>query len=133
MGTEFRYGLMVRSIKECGKMAKQQEKVNSCMLMVMFMTVSGRKTKHVVMVFIFTTMERNMKANGSRTISMDMEFKSGLMVVVTKECINKVKNMEKENTAGEIVVITMVIGSRTRLLDSGNMFGLMEGSMLVSG
>ena len=124
---------MVPSIKECGQMAKQQEKVNLYMLMVMFMMVSGKKIKLVVMVFIFTTMERNMKVNGLKTINMVMESKNGLMVAAMKECTNKVKNTEKGSTAGEMVATTMVIGLRTRLLGLESMSGLTEGNMLVSG
>ena len=75
---------------------------------------SGRKTRHVVTALISTTTELNMKENGFKIINTDMEYKNGLMVVVMKACIKKVKNMVKENIAGEMVVITMVIGHRTR-------------------
>ena len=84
------------------------------MLMEMSMMGSGRKTRHAATALISTTTELNMKENGSKIISTDMEYKNGLMVVVMKACIKKVKNMVKENIAGEMVVIITDIGHRIR-------------------
>lgn len=48
------------------------------------MKVSLKKEKHMVMGFIFMKMEQNMKVIGNMIKRMDMEKKSGLMVVCLK-------------------------------------------------
>lgn len=53
-------------------------------LMVMYLMVSGRRTKRMASEFIPTPMERSMRANGSLTSKMDWVKKFGRMAAVMK-------------------------------------------------
>lgn len=73
MDMEFRYGKMVQSMKDFGKMIKLTGKGNFIMLKVIFMKVNGLKIKFMVMVYILMLLALNMKATGRMICRTDME------------------------------------------------------------
>ena len=70
------------------------------MLTAIFMTVSGKMTKHTASESILIPMELNTRDIGSMTSNMVKERKSGLMVLNTKEIINLVKRTASESFCG---------------------------------
>ena len=80
------------------------------MLTVIFMTVTGKKIKHLVMVSIFIITAQDTKVNGSMIINMAMASKHGSTVVNIKGTTSRVKKMDKVNIHGKMAVIIMVTG-----------------------
>ena len=54
-----------------------------------------------------------MRAIGVRIYSMDLEKRSGQMVVDTKATISRVRSMGKGHTPGQMAQFTTVIGTKT--------------------
>ena len=69
-------------------------------------------------MFVFGLMEKNMKANGKITKSMELESLLGLMEDLMKEIIEMIKNMVTGLILGQMVV---------SILDNGKMINGMEG------
>ena len=60
------------------------------MLKVMYTKENGVKIKQMVSVFILTTMEVDMKVNGSKINNMAMVLSNGQIVLNLKVSMNKV-------------------------------------------
>lgn len=70
--------------------------------------------KRMVMVFILTLMEPNIKDIGKMICSMVLALKLGQMDLATRAIIKTVKSMEREPMYGVIVQNTWVSGLTTR-------------------
>lgn len=123
--------------------------------MEMSMRVTGIMIKQKVMAYILIWMEHNIKVLGKMINSMVKGKKRGQMVLVMREIIFLVKNMERELSYG-LMVPYILVNSTTIILKvlaniNGQMgdhsmetgkiikcmgkeflIGLMEGSMMVN-
>lgn len=78
-------------------------------------------------------MVQGMKDTGRMIYSMDLERKSGQIILGTKESIMKEKSTVEDAMFGLMVANTMEIGSKIGLKDMEHTLGLMEGSILDPG
>ncbi len=74
------------------------------MLVEMFTKVIGKMIKRMVMEPIVIWMELNMKDIGLKINNMEKDWKHGQMVQHIKVNMYKEKNMEKENSLGQMEV-----------------------------
>lgn len=79
MVMEFKYGRMVPNMKEFGKIIKLMDKDVSSMLMVMYMKVTGQKTKPMALEITNMPTVPCIKEPGNMICKMDMVKKLGLM------------------------------------------------------
>ena len=80
MVMEFKYGQTVPNMKAFGKIIRLMDRVASSMPMVMYMKVTGRKTKPMVLEIISTPTALCIKERGNMICKMDKVKKPGLMV-----------------------------------------------------
>lgn len=64
-------GLMDQCMKDGGKITKPMERVDSFMLMGIFMMAIGKMTRLMDTVYIHTWMEPDMKVTGKKINSME--------------------------------------------------------------
>lgn len=133
MEEEFKFGMMVLSIKVSGKTTKQTERADSFTLMGMFMKAIGLMIKHMVMEFILTLTEPNMLVIGKKTNRTDMELRHGQMVQSTQVLMSMERSMVKENSFGQMAQdmkenLTIITST-----ESESMSGPTEDSMMESG
>jgi hypothetical protein len=102
------------STKANGTTTRHKVEVNSLMLMVIFMMVTGKRIKHRDMELIFIIMGRGIKGNGSMTINMDRDWRLGSMAVAIRAPINKARKTVKASIRGRTAASTMALGSTTR-------------------
>lgn len=92
----FKYGLMEPGMMECGPKEKLLVRVNSLMLMEIFMMANGKMIKLMVMESIFMQkLEQDTKVIGKTICNMALELKLTHKVINMKECLNKAKETEK--------------------------------------
>ena len=72
--------------------------------MEMYTRVNGKMIRHMEKVSTLMLMDQDMKENGLKTNNMVLVLKDGLMVHLMKGNIHKEKNMERENSHGQIIV-----------------------------
>jgi hypothetical protein len=72
MALEYKFGLMVQSMKVNGNTIKHMVRENFIMQMVIYLKEIGKMIWLMVMVFIITLMVLVMKANGFVINNMDM-------------------------------------------------------------
>jgi len=86
----FKSGQTVQDTTASGETEWQMDLVDLSTLKVMSMRESGLRIKPMVLEFTPTTMEVDMKVNGSKINSMGTVLSSGQMVQNTKANMNKV-------------------------------------------
>lgn len=99
-----KYGKMVLSMKENGKIIVQMGEVNFGMLMVITLKENGKMIKHVERVFIYILMVQNMKGIGRMIYNMDLELNHGQIQLDLKDSTNMVKKRDKVNIFGLMVL-----------------------------
>ena len=82
MVLESRYGLMVPSTREGGRIIRLTEEAFSGMLMEMYLMVNGKKTRHMALALTLMSMGQSMKVSGDLICNTDRDKKSGKMEVV---------------------------------------------------
>ncbi len=80
----YKFGLMAPSTRVNGNLIKQMAKVNFGMRTVMSTKVIGRRTKQVVMAFMFTLMVQTMKVFGKMIFKTVRVLNPGAMVANTR-------------------------------------------------
>lgn len=133
MEEEFKFGMMVLSIKVSGKTTKQTERADSFTLMGMFMKAIGLMIKHMVMEFILTLTEPNMLVIGKKTNRTDMELRHGQMVQSTQVLMSMERSMVKENSFGQMAQDMKENLTIITFTESESMNGPTEDSMMESG
>lgn len=133
MGTDSRFGLMDLSMMDSGKMTRLTEMGNSFMLMVMFMTVSGKMIKLMAWDIICTLMEPPITENGRMTNNTAKALRHGQMAQGMKGHILKAKSMERGPCALLMGVSILETFSSTKSQEEVNMFGLMASRMKDNG
>lgn len=133
MEEEFKFGMMVLSIKVSGKTTKQTERVDSFTLMGMFMKAIGLMIKLMVMEFILTLTEPNMLVIGKKTNRTDMELRHGQMVQSTQVLMLMERSMVKENSFGLMAQDMKENLTIITFTESESMNGPTEDSMMESG
>jgi len=93
---------MVANTPDTGEMTKQIEKVDSFMLMEMFMKVNGYRVKHMEGVSMNTVMVRSISVTGKRTDKMGMEWKPGPTIPNMMGPMKMVKNTVSVLSNGQI-------------------------------
>ena len=78
MGMERWCGPITLDMRGSGSITKRPGKVNSIILMEIFMTVNGLTIKQTGMEYILTSKEPDMKVNGAKTSRMAEVMKHGL-------------------------------------------------------
>jgi hypothetical protein len=96
MATVSRYGLTDRNMKVNGNKTRLTARVNSFMLMEMFMRASGRMIRLMAMVLILTPMGQLISESGKTISSMVKELRHGPTVPSMKANILKGKSMARE-------------------------------------
>ena len=84
------------------------------MLMGTFMKANGSTTKPMALEYTFIIMVRSMRATGWIIFKMEQGLNSGQMVVNTRGNTNKERSMVKEYIHGQTVVFIRVIGTRIK-------------------
>lgn len=102
MVMEFKFGQMGLSMKVSGLKAKQQEKVDLCIQMEIFMKASGRMINLMDLVFITIVMVQGIKVIGKMICNMVKESKYGQKAVHMRVHIIKEKNMVKGYIDGQM-------------------------------
>ena len=74
-----------------------------------------------------------MKGNGKMINKMDMEKKRGKMVLITKEISSTEKKKEQVSMYGLMVQLIMVNLKIMLLMGKENIYGKMEGNIMVIG
>ena len=97
---EFRYGLMVLSMKDSGKIIKLMVKVRFIMLMEIFLKGNGKMIKLMEEECINMLMVQNMKEIGKMIYKKDQAQRFGLMDHNTKGNTVKDKSMGTESMSG---------------------------------
>lgn len=98
MDMGYRYGLMELHIRVCGLRAKHQGKASFRMLMEIALMENGNKIKPTVTEYInMRKLEPDMKDTGKTICSMGLAWKPIQKATNIKECLSKVKEMEKES------------------------------------
>jgi hypothetical protein len=114
MGTVYKYGQMVQSMKVIGSIIKRMAKGSFGTLMEMFLTVNGRKIRLMGTECIHMWMELNTKAIGRMIYSMARELKLGLMGRSMTDFTKKEWSMDMVDINGLMKVCTMANGLRTK-------------------
>jgi hypothetical protein len=78
MAVVIRFGLIQPNTKESGETTKPVEKADFGMPMAIITMDPGSMTKRVVMVYMFTKMEQNIRVIGRTIYSMVSESKYGI-------------------------------------------------------
>ena len=130
---ECKFGKMVANILVIGKMIKQTEKVDSYMLMEMFMTVNGIMIKLKGVELINIPMVLSILVIGRKIDKMVMELKLGQIMLNMKETTNSAKNTELELLSGPMVQHTLVNFSITTFMEKVFTRGQITESMRVNG
>lgn len=105
-----KFGLMVQSMLENGKIIGPVEKEYFIMQMEMYLKVSGIRIKQMGKEFISILMDQDMKENGKMIISMDMVRKFGMMDLSIQGNIFKGINRELADMNGQMVLALMENG-----------------------
>ena len=88
MVVEFKFGLMVRYMRDIGKTVSLMERAASFMQMEIFKMGTGYRTKPMVMVNILMLMVLNISVNGLMTSNMAKERNNGRMELLSKVTTN---------------------------------------------
>ena len=100
----YRYGVMVRLMKECGSIIRQTVRENLYMRTAKCMKVVGKMIKCRAGEDFSSWMEQHMLENGSRINSMGVVLNAGQMAPTTKENINVDTRKVKGSYTGQTVV-----------------------------
>ena len=88
MAGVFKFGQMARGMTASGRMEWPMGSVDSCMLKVMFMRVSGLKIRQMATEYTLILTVPGMKDTGFKISSMVGVLNSGLMALNTMEIMN---------------------------------------------
>ena len=133
MGTEFKFGKMVPSMKGIGDSIKLAGMENSGMLMATFLKANGLTIKPTDTVSTFIKTALDTRENGKTICSMEKVKKSGLILQCMKDSIMKEKNMDTVYIFGKTAPGTMVIGMKIKSKELANTSGKMEDAIMVNG
>ena len=102
------------SMMVSGDIIRSMVKGKLYMQMGMYIKENGLMIKQTDLAFIFITMVPYTKVIGSIIFKMELELNFGLMVVNTRDNINKGKSMEKVYIYGLTRVILKVTGIKIK-------------------
>lgn len=124
---------MDQCTKVGGKTTKQMEKEDLYMLMAISMMDIGRMIKPMVMEYIVTWTELDMKVIGKKINNMEKDLKHGLMEPAIEETMLKVKNTGQVVSLGLMEVLILVNSMIITLKESEFINGQTEENMMVNG
>ena len=119
-------------MKGTGTLAMHKATENSQTKLVKHMRENGSIICVMAKAFLFTRMEANMKANGSRMLSVESVLRYG-KTKISKELTQMEKRMALDGTSGKIMHSTRVTGLRAKSMDLVPIDGQMEESSRASG
>ena len=119
-------------MKGTGTLAMHKATENLRTKLVKHMRENGSIICVMAKAFLFTRMEANMKANGSRMLSVESVLRFG-KTKISKELTQMEKRMALDGTSGKIMHSTRVTGLRAKSMDLVPTDGQMEESSQVSG
>jgi hypothetical protein len=93
-------------MKDTGKTVKLMAMVVSFMRMATFTLETGKMTKPMVSVFTPTKTVPDTKVNGKKISNTEKVLKPGLIRLLIRVTMSRVKNMDLENLLGQTVVLT---------------------------
>ena len=128
-----KYGKMVQSTKATGKTIKQMARVDSFMLMEMFMKEIGRMTRLMDVVFMNTMMEPDLLVTGRTIGSTVLESRLGPMALTTKVVMSSGRNMVWVLSNGLITANSSVSFTTTIFTEKVFTSGLITVAMKVNG
>ena len=123
---------MVQPMKETGTSAMHKVTANSRTKLVRLMRANGSIICVTAKAFQSIRMGVNMKANGSRTLSVELVSSFGKMKI-SKELTKMGKRMALDGTSGKTMHSTRVTGSRAKSMALAPTDGQMEESSQVNG
>ena len=113
MVLEYRYGLMVQSTKDIGRVTKQKEEASFITLMETYMMENGNRIKLMALEFIHKAMGHTTVGNGMKIGKKVLDQKLGLMVVVLKVTLSIVRKKASENIHGLMAIPILGVGQTT--------------------
>lgn len=114
MDKVFRSGQMVPATKASGKTIEHTVKVNSCILMEMFMMANGSTIRQMAMECTIILMELSMKGTGEMIFSMVKAKSHGQMDLSTRDSTLVERNTELVFIAGTMEVNIRETGLKIR-------------------
>ncbi len=123
-----RCGRTAQDTKVSGIKTKHAERVNSTMLMAMFMTVTGLTTRLTVRALITIAVEPFFVGFGVMTSSMVQGKRLTLMDLYTSEITKTGNELEKAYINGLTAVSTMVFGPIIKSTGTASIDLMMEES-----
>ena len=124
---------MAPAMMDIGRIICSMAKENMFIKMEESTKEIGLMIKRVVLVLIIIIMEAGMKVNGAKILKMEEAKKFILMAHHMMAIIKMDSNMAKAFLFGQIRTSMKEIGSKVKLVDTANIFGMIIDNMWENG